>query len=166
VMPAGGSMSISRSRNIIKSISRSRGRSRGRSRSGSRKGITMVYDAVFACIILFVGMALAASSLPPAPPRSAPDLQGYATSLLVWMDSKGVLAPYIYTQDQSGLASFLDRLAPAGYCVKVYSPDWTLLWTCTSPSFDPGNAAASQPYPLSGYQGVPDPKIVVLLLSK
>jgi hypothetical protein len=165
-MPAGGSMSISRSRNIIKSISISRGRGRGRGRSGSRKGITMVYDAVFACIILFVGMALAASSLPPAPPRSAPDLQGYATSLLVWMDSKGVLAPYIYTQDQSGLASFLDRLAPAGYCVKVYSPDWTLLWTCTSPSFDPGNAAASQPYPLSGYHGVPDPRFVVLLLSR
>ena len=157
MMPAGGSVR-SRSRNI----SRGRGRSRGR----SRKGITMVYDAVFACIILFVGMALAASSLPPAPPRTAPDLQGYATSLLVWMDSKGVLAPYVYTQDQSGLASFLDRLAPAGYCVKVYSPDWTLLWTYTSPSFDPGNAAASQPYPLSGYQGIPNPRFVVLLLSK
>jgi hypothetical protein len=131
-----------------------------------RRGISMVYDAVFACIILFVGMALAASSLPPAPPRSAPDLQGYATSLLVWMDSKGVLAPYVYTQDPAGLASVLDELAPAGYCVKVYSPNWVLLWTYTSPSFDAGNAVASQPYPLSGYKGVPDPKIVVLLLSK
>jgi hypothetical protein len=148
-------------------IARDGDRRRKRGRRRGKAGISMVYDAVFACIILFVGMAYAASSVPPAPPKPTPDLQSYATSLLVWMDSKGILAPYIYTQDSAGLASVLDRLAPtgAGYCVKVYSPNWDLLWTYTSPSFDAGNAAASQPYPLSGYQGVPDPKIVVLLLS-
>ena len=134
--------------------------------SRDRRGISMVYDAVFACIILFVGMAYAASSVPPAPPRPTPDLQGYATSLLVWMDSKGILAPYVYTQDPAGFASVLDELAPAGYCMKVYSPNWVLLWTYTSPGFDAGNAAASQPYPLSGCGGVPDPCFVVLSLSR
>ncbi|MBC7106377.1 MAG: hypothetical protein H5T97_10580, partial [Firmicutes bacterium] len=74
----------------------------------------MVYDAVFACLILFVGMAYAASMIPPPPPRQPADLQGYATSLLVWMDSKGMLAPCIYAQDTPRLASLLDALAPGG----------------------------------------------------
>lgn len=149
----------------------SRGTARTRTGTDSirgRKGFSMVYDAALACLILFVGMALAVSLVPYAPQKPVPDLQSYATTLLAWMDSKGVLAPCVYAQDSARLSSALDSLAPAGYCVKVYAPQpgsWDLLWTCTSPKFDAGNAAASQPYRLSGYMGSPDQRVVVLLLS-
>jgi len=129
-----------------------------------KKGVTSIYDVIFACLALFVGLALLSAAIPPPAPTQ-PSLQGYATSVLIWMDSKGLLAPYVYAQDSGALSSIMSRLAPSGFRLEVYSPDWKLLWSCTSPGFDPSKASASLPYPLSGYGGTPDPKIVVLLLQ-
>lgn len=137
-------------------------------RAGRRRirGVTLLYDAVFACLVLFIALAIIAYSIPQARP-AGPSLQGYATSVLIWLDYKGALAPPVYSQDSAALSAALSELCPGDYCLQVYSPppEWRLLWTCTSPGFDPNSASASQPYPLVGYQGNPDPRVVVLLLN-
>ncbi|MDH5807267.1 MAG: hypothetical protein QXW62_05575 [Candidatus Methanomethylicaceae archaeon] len=129
-----------------------------------KKGITLMYDAIFMCIILFLSIAIIAYSIPYSS-TSLINLQDYATSLLIWMDSKEILAPLIYEQNIKTLSSILDKLCPEGYRLEVYSINWNFLWSYTSPNFDYKRASASQAYFLSGYKGFLNPIIVILLLS-
>lgn len=130
----------------------------------SSKGFTFIYDAAIMCMVAFLALALFASAMPYSTPPPA-NLQGYATSILTWLDSRNLLSSIVYERDAVTLSRILDRLCPGGYRIEVYSTSLELLWSYTSPGFDQARASASQPYPLSGYQGAPNPRLVVLLLS-
>ncbi|MCS7097829.1 MAG: hypothetical protein NZ922_02495 [Candidatus Methanomethyliaceae archaeon] len=130
----------------------------------NNKGITLMYDAIFACIIMFFALAIFANSI-PRPILIQKDLSEYANSVLIWMDSKGLLTKCIYEEDLKLLSSILNKLCPKNYRLEVYSLEGTLLWSYTSSGFDFDRSSASQQYLLISYQGIPSPRFVILKIS-
>lgn len=123
-----------------------------------------MYDVIFACIIMFLALAIFAYSI-VKPISIQNDLSEYANSVLIWMDSKGLLTKCIYEEDVRLLSSLLNKLCPKNYRLEVYSLEGVLLWSYTSSGFDFNRASASQSYLLISYRGIPNPRVVILKIS-
>jgi hypothetical protein len=132
----------------------------------NKKGITIVYDVIFAFLILFIGISIIVLCIPYYSIESNREFQSL-DNILIWLDSNRILASCIYKKDINKISYFLDNLLPNnGYCIKVYSLDWNLIWSYSSPLFNEKNTISSHPYFLSGYQGIPNPCIVILIISR
>ncbi len=132
----------------------------------NKKGITIVYDVIFAFLILFIGISIIVTSIPYSSIKSNKESQSL-DNILIWLDSNRILASCIYNKDIDKISYFLDNILPnIGYCIKVYSLDWNLIWIYSSPLFNEKNTISSQSYLLSGYQGIPNPCIVILIISR
>ncbi|MCC6013667.1 MAG: hypothetical protein LM593_04785 [Candidatus Verstraetearchaeota archaeon] len=132
----------------------------------NKKGITIIYDLVFAFLILIIGISIIVTFIPYSSITLDRDYQSL-DNILIWLDSNRVLASCIYTKDINRISYFLDNLLPnTGYCIKVYSLDWNLIWSYSSLLFNEKNTISSHPYFLSGFQGIPNPCIVILIISR
>ena len=130
-------------------------------------GIARIYDAIIACTILLaatgvaLGYSMAVSiSQPPA------DLQGVASSCLIYLDQNGRLAPLVYGQSSAQVDAVLTALLPkdVGFKLCVFSPDWEPIFSA-SDNFKQGSAASAQYY-MSGHDGIAEPRIIVLSLCR
>lgn len=121
------------------------------------------YDALVACALLVIGIAICINYLPP--PITENDIRQFsefAATSLVFLDRGGALGKAIYANDLSFFIDFFEATLPSsmGFAISVFNCKWELISSFQSVQglSDRGSAA----YFLSGYNGTFDPRIIVL----
>jgi len=131
------------------------------------KGMARIYGVIIACTILLIGSTMTVGyALSAHQSEQHRDLGDLASKCLTYMDQQGVLANLVYCRESLMVQKVLSEVLPetVGYSFSVYSSGWRLLWMVDG-HFKLGSTSSASYY-LSGYNGTPDPRIVVLALSK
>lgn len=130
-------------------------------------GVARIYDALLATIILITALMATLGYMSSfAAAGSSQELSELASNLLVYLERKGLLSSMVYAQDYDRLESSVSQILPSGlgFRISVYACDWSLLWSVEH-EFKPGRSSSALIF-LSGHDGEPDPRIVVLTLTR
>jgi len=131
------------------------------------KGVARIYDALVACALLVIGIAICINYLPqPIPENDVHQFSEIATTCLVFLDKDGTLSKAIYANDLSFFINFFKATLPSsmGFAVSIFNCKWELLSSFQSvPGLSDFGSVA---YFLSGYNGTFDPRIVVLSIMR
>ncbi|MCX8182637.1 MAG: hypothetical protein N3D12_05915 [Candidatus Methanomethyliaceae archaeon] len=130
-------------------------------------GVARIYDAVLAIIILMTSLIVTlghANSFAAA--GSTQELSELASNLLVYLERKGLLSSMVFAQEYERLESLVSNILPSGlgFRISVYTCDWRPIWSVDH-QFKSGRGSSALMF-LSGYYGKPDPRIVVLTITR
>ncbi|MGQ9758967.1 MAG: hypothetical protein ACUVQ5_00110 [Candidatus Methanomethylicaceae archaeon] len=131
------------------------------------RGIARIYDAVMAITVLLVVLTISLEYTSSFNVYEGwRDLSEFSSNLLVYLDRNGLLAQMIYREEYERLKAVLSGVLPPGlgFKLSVYSCEWKLLWSVDH-QYNPSRSSSGIIF-LSGYEGVPDVRIVVLSLSR
>lgn len=131
------------------------------------KGIARIYDAVLAMTLLLIALTITLGYANSFNVYEGPrDLIEFSSNLLIYLDRNNLLAPMVYREEYERLEKLVSDIVPEGigFKISVYNCDWKILWSINHQFKQEKSSSAS--LFLSGYEGVPDPRVVVLSLSR